>query len=130
MRILLAGAMGALGASLDSVLVAAGQDVVGLSRTPGGRDRLRTIGAEPVISDVMNREALLRAVDGLGADAVIHQLTALKKLPVRHRHMAATDALREEGTANLLAAARAVGACWFVTQSIVFECGTERVQLT
>ena len=69
---------------------------------------LRLSGRLPVIADAMDRVALLRAVDGLKADAVAHELSALKKPPMRHSGIAATDALREEGTANLLAAARVV----------------------
>jgi nucleoside-diphosphate-sugar epimerase len=71
----------------------------------------------------MDREALLNAVDGLRADAVLHEMTALKKIPTRHRDMAATDALREVGTANLLAAARLMGARRFVTQSFFMGYG-------
>jgi len=71
----------------------------------------------------MDPAALLAAVEGLKADAVIHTLTALKKAPVRHRAIAATNALREEGTANLLAATQVVGAYRFVTQSMIFSYG-------
>ncbi len=55
-------------------------------------------------------DALLAAVDGLTADAVIHELTALKRPPVRHGDMAQTNALRTRGTAHLLVAARTLGA--------------------
>jgi nucleoside-diphosphate-sugar epimerase len=65
----------------------------------------------------MDRTGLLAAVDGPRADAVVHQLTALKKVPTREGLMAATNALRAEGTANLLAVARATGARRFVSQS-------------
>ena len=123
MRVLVAGASGALGTPLTRRLLAAGHEVIGLSRTPGNRDKLLAPGAEPLIADAMDRVALLQAVDGLKADAVVHQLTALKKPPVRHRDMAATNALREEGTANLLAVARVVGARRFVTQSMIFGYG-------
>src|ERR671939_1801402 len=116
MKVLLAGASGALGVPLTRVLLAAGHEVIGLSRTPGKRDRLRALGAEPLIADVMDRRALLAAVEGLKADAVVHVLTALKKAPIRHRDMAATNALREEGTANLLTGARLVGACRFIVE--------------
>jgi len=68
-------------------------------------------------------DALLAAVDGLTADAVIHELTALKRPPVRHGDMAQTNALRTRGTAHLLVAARTLGAHRFVTQSMVFGCG-------
>src|SRR5262249_4431628 len=59
----------------------------------------------------------------LAADAVVHELTALKKPPTRHRGMALTDRLRTEGTANLVAAAAALGATRFVSQSIVLGYG-------
>src|SRR5215212_9485949 len=97
MKVLLAGASGTLGVPLVRALVAGGHEVIDLSRTPGKGDKLRTLGAEPLIADVMDRTALLNAVDGLRADAVIHEMTALKKIPTRHRDMAATDALREVG---------------------------------
>jgi Nucleoside-diphosphate-sugar epimerases len=57
------------------------------------------------------------------ADAVIHELTALKKTPTRHSDMAATNALRVRGTSHLLDAACSVGATRFLTQSIVFGYG-------
>jgi uncharacterized protein YbjT (DUF2867 family) len=72
MRVLVAGASGALGVPLTRQLLAAGHEVIGLSRTPANRDRLRALGAEPVIADAMDRDALLRAVEGLEADAAIH----------------------------------------------------------
>jgi nucleoside-diphosphate-sugar epimerase len=66
----------------------------------------------------MDRDDLLRAVSGVQADAVIHALTALKKAMMRHQEMYATDALRDAGTTNLLAAAREVGARRFVVESM------------
>jgi nucleoside-diphosphate-sugar epimerase len=123
MKVLIAGASGALGVPLTRALLSAGHEVIGLSRTPGNREKLRALGAEPLIADVMDRRALLAAVDGLKADAVVHALTALKKTPIRHRDMAATNALREVGTANLLAAARAVGARRFLVESMIFGYG-------
>jgi nucleoside-diphosphate-sugar epimerase len=123
MKILLAGATGALGVPLVRALVAGGHEVIGISRTPGKGDKLRTLGAEPLIADVMDQTTLLNAVDGLRADVVLHEMTALKKIPTRHRDMAATDALRDVGTANLLAAARLMGARRFVTQSFFMGYG-------
>jgi len=117
MKVLLAGATGAIGTPLVAALLAGGHEVFGLSRTPGSDERLLALGAEPVIADAMDRDGLLAAVGGLQVDAVIHELTALKKIPMRHRDMATTDALRQLGTANLLAVARATGARRFVTQS-------------
>jgi uncharacterized protein YbjT (DUF2867 family) len=95
MKVLLAGATGTLGTPLVRALFAAGHEVIGLSRTPGKGEKLRSLGAEPVIADIVDQKALLNAVDGLEADVVVHQATALKKIPMRHRDMAATNALRE-----------------------------------
>ena len=117
MRVLLAGASGAIGMPLIRTLTANGHEVIGLGRTPASRDRLRSLGVEAVIADVLNRDALLAALNGVRADAVIHELTSLKKIPLRHRDLYQTDILREQGTANLLAAAREVGARRFLTQS-------------
>lgn len=123
MRVLLAGATGALGRPLTRQLLAAGHQVLALTREPAAADRLRRPGITPVVADAMDGATLVRRLDGQYADAVIHQLTAHKKMPVRMADLAATNALRVRGTANLLAAARAVGAHRFVTQSIIFGYG-------
>ena len=76
-----------------------------------------------MIADAMDRDQLLKALDGLRADAVIHELTSLRKPPARHSGMTQTNRLRTAGTENLLAAAQQLGASRFVTQSIVFGYG-------
>ena len=122
MRVLLAGASGAVGTPLTRQLIAAGHQVVGITRSQANAERLRTVGAQAVVADVMDRENLLTAVRGVRADAVMHQLTALGTTKMREA-MQGTNALRTTGTAHLLAAARAVGAHRFLTQSIVFGYG-------
>lgn len=111
--ILLAGASGVLGAHITHALTEAGHKVTGLGRGPGNG----------VQADLMDRDALLRAVDGQHFDTVIHAATALRKAPMRHRDMHATNALRIEGTAHLVEAARATGARRFVAESMVFGYG-------
>ena len=123
MKVLLAGASGAIGSPLTRQLVAHDHRVLGLTRDWDGARRLQALGATPVVADALDRDGLLRAVDGLAADAVIHELTALRKPPLRHRGMALTNRLRTEGTANLLAAAEALGARRFLTQSVIFGYG-------
>src|SRR5690606_33586235 len=123
MRVLLAGASGALGGPLVRQLVAAGHQVSGTTRSRQGASRITQSGGSPIVVDVMDRDALLRAVDGMTFQAVVHQLTALKKPPARHRDMAQTNALRIQGAAHLLQAAQATGARRFLTQSIVFGYG-------
>ncbi len=112
MKVLIAGATGVVGRPLVRMLAEGGHEVYALTRSA------RPIaGATAVVADAMDRTALLAAVDGLRLDAVVHQLTALKKVPTREGLMAATNALRTEGTANLLAVAGATGARRFVSQS-------------
>src|SRR5690349_10622426 len=122
MRVLLAGASGAVGTPLTRQLMAAGHQVVGITRSQANAQRLRSAGAEAVVADVMDRENLLTAVRDLRADAIMHQLTALGTTKVR-KAMLGTNNLRTTGTAHLLAAARAVGAHRFLTQSIVLGYG-------
>jgi nucleoside-diphosphate-sugar epimerase len=122
-KVLVAGASGALGVPLTRQLIANGHKVLGLTRDLGGARHLEALGAEPVVADALDRDGLVRALDGLWADAVIHELTALRKPPTRHAGMAPTDRLRTEGTANLLAAAEALGAKRFLTQSIILGYG-------
>lgn len=123
MKVLLAGATGAIGTRITRRLVAGGHKVFGLTRHPGKASALEQLGAQPVVADALDREALLRAVDGLAADAVIHELTALGSAPTRHSGMVTTDRLRTEGSTHLLDAANAVGATVFVTQSIILGYG-------
>ncbi|MFC0028671.1 NAD-dependent epimerase/dehydratase family protein [Micromonospora chaiyaphumensis] len=122
MRVLLAGASGAVGRPLTRQLIAAGHQVVGISRSQSNAERLRNAGAEAVVADVMDRENLLAAVRDVRADAVVHELTALGTTKMGEA-LQGTNALRTTGTANLLAAARAVGAHRFLTQSIVLGYG-------
>lgn len=114
MRVLLAGASGVLGRRIVRELTRAGHQVAGLGRGAGNVLR----------ADLLDREAVLRAVDGRGFDAVVHAATALQgRSMTRHRDLAPTDLLRTEGTANLLAAARETGARRFVAESMMFGYG-------
>ncbi|MEU4543127.1 NAD-dependent epimerase/dehydratase family protein [Nonomuraea dietziae] len=123
MNVLLAGATGTLGSVLVRHLLAAGHTVLGITRSGGGARRLAEAGAVPVVADMMDREALLAALDGRQADAVVHEATAITGLPLFHRALYATDALRDRGTAHLLEAAKLVGAHRFVTQSFFLGYG-------
>jgi nucleoside-diphosphate-sugar epimerase len=112
-RILLAGASGVLGRHITRALTEAGHEVTGLGRGQ----------ANDVRADLTDRDALLRAVDGQHYDTVVLAATALRKAPLRHRDMRATDALRVDGTAHLIEAARATGARRLVAESMVFGYG-------
>src|SRR5262249_38685861 len=97
MKVLVAGASAALGTPLTRALIEGGPEVLGLARSPESMDHLTRLGVHPILADVMDRDNLERAVKGVQADAVIHALTALKKTPLRHQDMYATDALHDGG---------------------------------
>ena len=101
MRVLLAGATGVIGGELRRQLIDAGHEVTGLARTATPR---ATLGV-----DLLDREATLRAVEGLAFDAIVHQATALRRPPLAARHMTTTNRLRTEGTSTLLAVGRETG---------------------
>jgi nucleoside-diphosphate-sugar epimerase len=120
MRIFLAGATGALGTQLVPRLLAAGHQVTGTTRSAAKADALRAAGAEPVVLDALDRDAVMAAVTAARPDAIVHQLTALGDLSNLRDFDAAfaqTNRLRTQGTENLLAAARAAGTERFVAQS-------------
>jgi nucleoside-diphosphate-sugar epimerase len=120
MRIVVAGATGALGRRLVPLLVERGHEVAGMTRSPAKAADLRAAGAEPVVADALDRDAVQRAVGQARPEVVVHQLTALAGLTNSRRFdqgFALTNRLRTEGTDHLLAAARAAGARRFVAQS-------------
>jgi nucleoside-diphosphate-sugar epimerase len=122
MRIFLAGASGVIGVRLVPLLVADGHVVAGMTRTPEKADALRSLGADPVVCDVYDADALTDAVAAFRADALVDMLTDLPdeedSIP---RFEAANARMRRDGTRNLLAAARACGTPRFVAQSLAWE---------
>jgi nucleoside-diphosphate-sugar epimerase len=120
MKVLVAGATGALGKQLVPRLVANRHDVVGMTRSESKQDLLRALGARPVVADALDPDQVARAVADSEPDVIVHQLTALSgALDMRHfdRNFALTNRLRTEGTDHLLAAGRAIGLRRFVGQS-------------
>jgi nucleoside-diphosphate-sugar epimerase len=125
-RIFLAGATGVIGVRLVPLLVDAGHQVAGMTRSPVKAGLLEGLGAEPVVCDVFETEGLLEAVTAFRPSAVMHQLTNLPDDPARIAETAALNArIRREGTSNLLAAARAAGAPEFIAQSVAWQVSGE-----
>jgi nucleoside-diphosphate-sugar epimerase len=120
--VFVAGASGAIGRPLVPRLLAAGHEVTGSTRSRERAEAIRAAGATPVLVDALDPEALLQAVEQAAPEVVVHQLTALPERfdPRRADLYDATNRVRAEGTANLLAAALAAGARRFVSQSIAF----------
>lgn len=120
MKVFVAGANGAVGKPLVSQLVAGGYEVIAMTRSPKNVDLLRTLGAEPVVVDALDRSALIEAVKRAEPEVIIHQLTALTDMKDFKRfddEFAMTNRLRTEGTDNLLAAAQAANTRRFIAQS-------------
>jgi nucleoside-diphosphate-sugar epimerase len=119
MRVLVAGATGAIGTELVPRLVDAGHEVFAMIRSESTGARAAQLGAVPVIADALDRAQVDAAVRRAAPEVVVHQLTAIGHIDTRHfeRSFAATNRLRIEGTDNLLAAARATGVRRFVAQS-------------
>jgi nucleoside-diphosphate-sugar epimerase len=120
MKVFVAGATGALGKQLVPLLVASGHDVVGMTRTEAKRDQLRSVGAQPVVADALDADAVGRAVGEAEPDVIVHQLTAIPPSINMRRfdsEFALTNRLRTEGTDHLLSAGQALGVKRFVAQS-------------
>jgi 2-alkyl-3-oxoalkanoate reductase len=120
MRVFVAGASGAIGTPLVRQLVERGHSVIGTSRSPESAERVRAMGAEPVVLDVLDARAVRKAVLEAHPDAIVHQATALANARFSRnldRTFAETNRLRTEGTDALLAAAREAGVQRFVAQS-------------
>ena len=119
MRVLVAGAGGAVGQPLIPLLTRAGYTVGALLRSESKRDALLAMGATPFFADALDRSAVQAIVETFRPDAIINQLTAIPQvIDLAHydRTFALTNRLRTEGTDNLIAAAKRVNVNRFVAQ--------------
>jgi nucleoside-diphosphate-sugar epimerase len=118
-RVFVAGATGAIGNQLVPLLVAAGHEVTGMTRSEFKRAMLHELGAVPVVADALDSGQVAEAVGRAGPEVIVHQLTAIGSLDPRHfdRDFALTNRLRTEGTDHLLSAGQAAGVRRFVAQS-------------
>jgi nucleoside-diphosphate-sugar epimerase len=122
MRIFIAGASGVVGVRLIPLLVAAGHTVAGMTRSPQKAHMLNELGAQSVVCDVFDVDALTQAVTAFGPDAVVHQLTDLPDNPADiPRYAEHSNYMLTQGTHNLLAAAAAAHAGRVIAQSISWE---------
>ncbi|MGA9284902.1 MAG: NAD(P)-dependent oxidoreductase [Solirubrobacteraceae bacterium] len=123
MKVLVAGATGVIGRRLLPLLIAAGHEVTGMTRTPAKVEQLLAAGAKPVVADALNKQSIEQALEATQPDAVIHELTALPRRfdPKRIvQDLELNDRVRSQGTRLLVDAAQAVGARRIVAQSIAF----------
>src|SRR3954451_20279095 len=105
-RVLIAGATGQIGELLTPALVAAGDEVYGLARSERSAEKLRELGATPVMGDALDGDAVTSGVGDTRPEVIVHQLTAIPRSGVKPRKLgeafAATNQLRRQGTQNLV----------------------------
>lgn len=125
-KILVAGASGAIGRPLTKALIAAKHEVVGIATNPVSARTLRALGAEGVVLNVLEADAVHREVERFHPDAIINELTSLptRYTPEELRAAAPRDRkVRLEGGRNLLDAALSTGVKTFSLQSSGFYYG-------
>ena len=126
MKIFIAGASGAIGRPLVRRLVAAGHEVVGVTRSRP--EAIEQEGGRAVVLDALDADALRSAVAEAAPEVVVNQLTDLNR-PLNPRKydewLEGTNRLRTECTRSLVAAAEAAGASKLVSQSVAFAYGFE-----
>src|SRR5262245_3963568 len=123
MRILIAGASGAIGRALVRRLRASQHEVFALARSRDSGSALKEIGAEPVAADALDAAAVKTSLGRIRPDAVINELTSLPRhyTPAEMKVAAERDRkVRVEGNINLLAALRDAGVRRYLLQSSGF----------
>ena len=116
MRVLVAGASGAIGRQLLPLLDAVGHETIALvHRTP-----VEVANGHVVTADALDRDALVTAVSEFEPEVVVNVLTAIPHSPNPRKfeqEFALTNRLRIEGTANL---AVATGGVRMISESVAF----------
>jgi len=122
MRVFLAGASGVIGQRLIPRLVQAGHVVGGMTRSSSKTELLAQLGAEPILCDVFDRDALIHAVRDFKPDVILNELTDLPDEAEKIGDHAKLNArIRTEGNQNVIAAARQSGSPKILTQSVAWQ---------
>jgi nucleoside-diphosphate-sugar epimerase len=120
MRVLIAGAPGAIGRPLIRCLNQNHHTVCALARSPKSSRVITELGAEPVSGDALDAASVKAAITQVRPDAVINELTALPSRYTAEEMAAAAEGdrkVRIEGNVNLLAAVRDARVRRYVLQS-------------
>jgi nucleoside-diphosphate-sugar epimerase len=123
MRVLIAGASGAIGRPLVRRLRANQHEVFAVTQSHDSAPALKENGAEAVIANALDGAAVKAAVGRIRPDAVINELTSLPRhyTPAEMKAAAERDRkVRVEGNINLLAALRDAGVRRYLLQSSGF----------
>ena len=123
MKVLVAGATGAIGRPLIRRLKESGHAVFGLARSSGSASAIVEMGAEAITADALEAASIKAAIQELRPDAVINELTSLPKHYTADEMKAAAErdrTVRTQGNINLLSAMRDVGVRRYIIQSSGF----------
>jgi len=123
MRVLIAGASGAIGHPLVHRLRASQHDVFALTQSRDAAPALQEMGAEPVVGNALDADAVKAAVGRIRPDAVINELTSLPRHYTPAELQAAVERdrkVRVEGNMNLLAVLGDAGVRRYLLQSSGF----------
>jgi nucleoside-diphosphate-sugar epimerase len=123
MKVLVAGATGAIGRPLIRRLKESGHSVFGLARSSDSASTLVETGAEVITADALDAASIKAAIQQLRPDAVINELTSLPKHYTADEMKVAAErdrTVRTQGNINLLSAMRDVGVRRYIIQSSGF----------
>ncbi|WP_406047412.1 NAD-dependent epimerase/dehydratase family protein [Kribbella sp. NBC_00889] len=122
MRIFLAGASGVIGRALIPRLVADGHVVGGMTRSVAKTELVKGLGAEPILCDVFDRDALIQALGDFKPDVILNELTDLPDDATRiGAHAELNARIRTEGNQNLIEAARRAGSPKILAQTVAWQ---------
>jgi nucleoside-diphosphate-sugar epimerase len=123
-RIFLAGASGVIGRRLVPLLLSAGYQVMGMTRSTQSAEWLEKSGATAFVADVFDRAGVAAAIKAARPDIVVHQLTDLALLVGASKDVSTALArnarIRSEGTRNIVDATLAADAHRVIAQSIAW----------
>jgi len=129
-KVLVAGATGAIGRPPIRGLKESGHAVFGLVRSPDAQSILVEMGAEAVTADALDAASVKAVIRRIRPDAVINQLSSLPRHYTPEEMRAAADrdrTVRTEGNINLLTAMHDAGVQRYILQSSGFwyfpRCG-------
>jgi nucleoside-diphosphate-sugar epimerase len=120
MKVFLTGGTGVIGRPTVTRLVDAGHAVRAVARREEAATALERAGAEPVMLDLFDADAVRAAV--VGSDAIVHLATNVPPFPkvLRPKAWAPHNRLRAEGTRILVDAARTAGVERLIRESVTF----------
>lgn len=122
-KVFIAGASGVIGIRLCKMLVDAGWDVYGTTRSEKNVELLKNIGVKPIVIDVYNADKLTEILTSIKPKIVYHQLTDLPDglAPDKMKEALESNAkLRDIGTRNLVNASIEANVEKMIAQSIAF----------